>query len=749
MKSTRSRGTVSGKIVLGAMALLLGVLAKQGFSAPDDQYRTWSDYGGGAEGMQYSALNQINKSNVGQLEMVWKFGVPGASSRFGFNPVIVDNVMYVLGNDSIVALDATAGKQLWNHPTDGTPTDRGINYWESNDRSDRRLIFAVNSYLQEVNPRTGVTITSFGNDGRVDLREGLGRDPKTIPNIQTGTPGHVFENLIIMGSATSEVWGAPPGDLRAYDIRTGKMAWIFHTIPHPGEFGYDTWPKDAWKYVGGTNTWGEMAIDAKRGIGYFPTGSPTNDFYGADRIGANLFSDCLLALDLRTGKRLWHFQLVHHDLWDYDPTTGPKLLTVRHNGKMVDVVAQAGKTGYLYVFDRVTGEPLWPIEEHPVPKSEVPGEQSWPTQPIPTKPPPFSRQKFTVADLNPYLEPEEREGFRKQLMEAENQGIFSPPSHTQSYVQIPGDDGGSNWSNAAADPRTGILYLRAGDMPQLKKKLSQKAPLRTIQEGTPAQLGRVLYPQLCESCHGPDRKGIANPKEIGLERFKKIVATGEGEMPGFTDLTPQMLEALGAFIGDPESAAGPLPIQGALSGGGNAGGDRLPPPPGQVRYYGMYQGRMLAANGLPAIAPPWNTLTAYDLNEGTIKWQIPLGVAPGLAAKGIKDTGAVKITLAANRNGPVVTAGGLIFIGTWADRTLRAYDKDSGKILWQKELEANPEGIPSIYEVDGRQYIVFCASGRRPDASAAAEAASWTPGKPEAQGYYVFALPKKPEVQNK
>jgi quinoprotein glucose dehydrogenase len=724
-------------------ALLCGIVAIRGTSAPVKvPYATWSDYGGGPDGLQYSGLKQIDKSNVNRLALAWNFPVPFSSSRFGFNPVIVDNVMYVLGKDALIALDAVTGKQIWIHPTDGPPTDRGINYWESKRRTDRRLIFAADSFLQEIDARTGITIPGFGNDGRVDLRVGLGRDPKTIPNIQTGTPGHVFENLIILGSATSEAWGSPPGDLRAYDVHTGKMAWIFHTVPHPGELGYETWPKDAWKYVGGTNTWGEMAVDQKRGIGYFPIGSPTYDFYGADRVGANLFGDCLLALDLRTGKRLWHYQVVHHDLWDYDPATGPKLLTVRHNGKLVDIVAQAGKTGYLYVFNRVTGEPLWPIQERPVPKSEVPGEESWPTQPIPTNPPSFARQKFTVEDLSPYLDPAEKEVFRQQLMEADNQGIYTPPSHTRRYVQVPGDDGGSNWGNGAADPETGILYLRSGDMPQLKKKLTLKAPLRTIQGGTPAQLGRVLYPQLCEGCHGPDRKGVANPKDIGVDKFKKIVMTGEGEMPGFTDLTPQFLDGLTAYVADPKSADGPLPAQGALSGGGGGGGDRMPPPPGQVRYYGAYHGGMMAANGLPAVAPPWTTLTAYDLNEGIIKWQIPLGVAPGLAAKGIKDTGAVKVTLAANRNGPVVTAGGLIFIGTWSDRTLRAFDKDTGKILWEKELEANPEGVPSIYEIGGREYIVFCASGRTVETSAA-EAMSWTPGKPEAQGYYVFTLPRE------
>src|SRR5258708_2986296 len=345
-----------------APILVLFCLAGAG-SSQNQAFTEWNDYAGSSSGMQYSALRQIDKRNVSQLRQAWFYPVPGTSARFGYNPLIKDGVMYVLGeDDALVAVDAATGRKIWRHRAEGKPTDRGINYWESKDRSDRRLIFAANSYLQEINAKSGVAVPSFGNDGRVNLREGLGRDPKTIPQIQSGTPGRVFGNMIILGSATSEAYGAPPGDIRAYDVLSGKLLWTFHTVPRPGEFGYETWPPDAWKYTGGINTWGEIAIDEKRAIGYFPLGSPTYDWYGADR--------------LRTGKRLWHFQRVHHDLWDYDPATGPKLLTVRHNGKMVDIVAQATKSGFVFVFGRVTGERLWPIEERPVPKSEAPGEQS-------------------------------------------------------------------------------------------------------------------------------------------------------------------------------------------------------------------------------------------------------------------------------------------------------------------------------------------------------------------------------------
>jgi quinoprotein glucose dehydrogenase len=678
--------------------------------------------------MQYSALTQIDKSNVRQLQLVWSYPVPGPSSRFGFSPLIVDETMYVLGdNHSIVALNATSGKQIWIHPVEGMPTGRGINYWESKHRSDRRLIFSAESDLQEINALTGITINTFGNDGHVDLREGLGRDPKTVHNVQSGTPGRVFENLIILGSAPGEGYGSAPGDIRAYDVITGKLVWTFHTIPYPGEYGHDTWPSDAWTNGGGTNAWGEISIDTTRAIGYFPTGSPTYDFYGADRIGANLFSDCLLALDLRTGKRLWHFQAVHHDLWDYDLVTGPKLLTVRHQGKMIDVVAEPTKFGFLYVFNRVTGEPLWPVEERPVPRSDVPGEQSWPTQPFPTKPPPFARQSFTAADINPYVDEPDKEKLRELLRNARNEGLFTPPA-TRNTIDMPGELGGSNWGGAAADPATGMIYVRSSNAPTVHV-LSTTPPPRHLTSGTPAQQGHSLYSQTCERCHGPDRAGIPSPRTIGIERFKTIVSGGEGEMPSFSSLTSRNLDDLAAYIEDP--AAGAIASQNQ-----KVAPPKTPPAGEPVRYYTPY-GTLDASNGLPAIGPPWSVLTAYDLNDGTIRWQVPLGTVAALAAKGIKDTGSYHPT----RNGLVVTAGGLLFVGSWSERTVRAYDKETGKVLWQKELPSNPEGIPSVYEVAGREYVVFTARTGGVFDNIGRESMAWVPGQPEAQGYYVFALP--------
>jgi glucose dehydrogenase len=602
-----------------------------------NSYSGWSDYGGAADSAQYSALGQINRSNVSKLQIAWTYPTADGG-KYLFNPIVVDGVMYVLAkNNSIVALNAATGKEIWVHENPrGRVTTRGINYWESTDRSDRRLLFANNNFLQAIDARAGQPVSSFGNNGRVDLREGLGRDVTKI-SAQSSTPGRVFENLIILGSATNQEYDSAPGDLRAFDVRSGALVWTFHTIPHAGEFGYDTWPKDAWKTVGGANVWGEMSVDKNRGIVYVPTASPKYNFYGANRIGANLFGDCLLALDARTGKRLWHFQMVHHDIWDYDNATAPKLLTVRHNGKLVDVVAQAGKTGFLYVFNRVTGEPLWPIEERPVPRSDMPGEEAWPTQPFPVAPPPFARQKFTEKDLSPFIEdPAELARFRDDMLSARNEGLFTPPGR-RNTVEMPGNNGGANFGGAAVDPEHGTMFIVSKDFPSMLK----------------------------------------------------------------------------------------LEIKG-----------EVPADPTQAQYKSGF-GFMITSSGLSAIAPPWTTFTAYDLNTGTIKWQIPLGEVPELAARGFTNTGAHFPKV-----GPVVTAGGLIFTGT-RDRDIRALDSDTGRVLWKTEVDAGLEGIPAVYEVNGKEYIVYCAAALSTTHTHA------IPGHPAASGpvpgaYVAFALPDSP-----
>jgi quinoprotein glucose dehydrogenase len=729
---TRHRFRVRLGAVL-SLAALAGLTLANGQPPQRKPYTTWSDYGGSADSMQYSALTQITRQNVSQLELAWFYPVPDRRGNFGFNPIVVDGLMYVLGPaNAIVALEAATGKQIWAHPVEGSgPGNRGINYWESGDRSDRRLIFGAGGHLRAIDARTGAPITTFGVDGRVNMRDGT---PRALGG-PSGTPGRVFENLFITGSNTGEGYGSPPGDLRAFDIVTGKLVWTFHTIPHPGEFGYETWPPDAWKWAGGVNAWGEISIDERRGIAYFPLGSPTHDMFGGDRKGANLFGNSLVALDARTGKRLWHFQTVHHDLWDYDLTTGPKLLTVRHDGRTVDIVAQPTKFGLLYVFDRVTGTPLWPIEERPVPKSDVPGEESWPTQPFPTKPEPFARLKFGVEDINPYLDDAEKARLRGILENARNEGLFTPQTLDRDQISVPGELGGSNWGGSAADPTTGMLYVRSADQPAIHRL---RAP-GMGGGGSPAQRGRAVYQQFCDMCHGQPEDGRirsmdrASPialQPLGADRIRQRIRGGQGQMPPFTETTisPEQLDVLMTYLENPAAAAGP--------GGGGRASTALPPVDGVIRYTGPLGSMLRAKNGLPAISPPWAEIVAYDLNEGAIKWRAPLGSVRALAAKGVRDTGNAQRV---HRNGPVVTAGGLIFAGTNADGMVRAFDKDTGKILWERELDANPEGMAAVFEVNGRQYVAFCASFYD---EVAPENIAIFKGKAESQGYYVFGLPQ-------
>jgi quinoprotein glucose dehydrogenase len=721
----------------GIVVFLFGAVAWTGSQDSPQPYTTWSTYLGSEDSSHYSALKQINRSNVDKLEVAWSYS-SGNDRSYEFNPIVVGRTMYVLAQrTSVVALDAATGKELWVYRSKHAPPvemHRGISYWQSKDGSERRLLIAFGSGLEAIDANTGELIKSFGTDGSVDLMAGLGRDRKTISQIQSATPGRVFGDLIIMGSATGEEYGSPPGDIRAYDVRTGKMAWIFHTVPHPGEFGYDTWPKDAWTYAGGTNCWGEMSVDETRGIIYIPTGAPTYDFYGADRMGNNLFADSLLALDARTGKLIWYYQLVHHDLWDYDASAAPQLLTVRHNGEDVPIVAQATKQGFLYVFNRVTGKPLWPIEERPVPKSDMPGEMVSPTQPFPVKPPPFAQQSFTVADLDPYLLTEqERAKWKKTIEDAVNKGLFTPPGLTDT-IEMPGNHGGANWGSTATNPTNGTMYVVSMNIPAFLKNEHLLPPnLWDIpMDVAPAQQGKAIYSLYCQRCHGADRAGsppaipslVNAPSVYGEKVIKSVVKNGLQEMPAFTDFSDLHLNNLILYLGNPDVA--PEPFVDRRPAPPPAGTAGAPP----VRYWSGYNLQT------SIIKPPWSTLTAYDMNEGTIRWQVPLGNAPPAAAAGIQGTGVMM-----PRNGPVVTAGGLIFVATKYEGKLHAYDQDTGKEVWSATLPAASEGVPAVYQVDGREYIVVCATtGKQTDIPR--DGPSQPTAEPVQRSYVAFALPQ-------
>lgn len=712
------------------------VLAQQAGRAVGNTatHTTWRDYGGSPDGAQYSALRQINRSNVHELRQAWIFETSDERG-YAFNPLVIDSTMYVLAhNNAVVALDAATGREVWSHSFETKTsliTNRGLNYWESSDKKDRRLILAVDNALQELDASTGQPIATFGAAGRVDLREGLGRDPKHLTLVQSYNPGRVFGDLLILGSATNEEYESGPGDVRAYNILTGKLVWTFHTIPHPGEAGYETWPKDAWKSVGGANAWSGMALDEKRGMVFVPTASPKYNFYGANRPGANLFGDCLLALDARTGKLIWYYQTVHHDIWDYDNATTPMLLTVRHGGRMVDVVAQTSKVGFVWVFERETGKPLWPIEERPEPRSDMPGEETSPTQPFPSKPPPFARQAFTEKDLSPFLEQGEREQLQRQIQAARNHGLFTPPG-LKDTVEMPGNNGGANFGGAAIDPAKGYLYVVSKDLPSMLKLTLATELLKT---GSPEVRGRALFEANCSLCHGAGREGkppaipslVDVRSRLSEKQIGETVRYGKGQMPSFARLSNPEVDALLAYLTHPDLASG---VAGASQPVAKAAvGD-----PAQAHYRSGF-GFMFSNSGLPVIAPPWTTMTAYDLNAGSIRWQIPLGEVPELAAQGYTRTGShfPKVN-------PVVTAGGLIFTGS-RDRKVRALDSATGKVLWEAEVGAALDGMPAIYEVGGREYVVFCAAARSTTRTHA------TPGHPASQdpihgSYVAFALPE-------
>src|SRR3954469_10368620 len=728
---------------------------------PADKW--WTGYGNGPDNSRYFASTQITRSNVTQLQAAWTYPFGDAGS----SPIVVRGVIYGRGrNGSLVALDAATGRERWVRENMTGMTTRGMNYWESTDGRDQRLIFAMNSLLQEVDAKTGKSIMSFGANGVVDLHAGLdGRDPDSVGNIQSSIPGEVFQNLVIVGSATGEGYMSPPGDIRAYDVLTGKPVWTFHTVPRPGEFGADTWPKDAWKYIGGVNNWGEMTIDTRRGIVYIPLGSPTYDFYGVDRIGSNLFGTSIVALDARTGKRLWHFQFVHHDLWDLDPSAAPQLTTIRHNGRTRDVVVVGAKTTWLFVFDRVTGEPIWPIEERPVAKSDMPGEQSWPTQPYPTNPPPHARQSFGVDDISPYLSAEEAARFKTRLLAAKNLGLFTPINYSDT-VHIPTSNGGVLFGGMASEPATGAVYVVSHDNPGILRLLRPGEAVG--RGGPPAAPGQAVYQQNCQTCHGPDRLGSdsvpplvyatadpANNIAAGAPRFaaaaiRMVVAAGKGRMPSFPHLTPADVDAVVAMLttapggrgvgvggrgrgGPIGSGAPPELIVGSGSvwtrsdGPGGRGRGALPPYPDGVPQYErpVINEYNTVGNRIP---PPFTSIVKYDLNVPAIKWRVGFGDDPELAARGITGTGAPGLV-----NGVIVTASGLVF-GAGRDNQIRAWDSDSGRQLWASRFGGDFVGSPVMYEMAGRQYLLVPAASTPPRGAG--------PGTTAPLGWVAYALPR-------
>jgi quinoprotein glucose dehydrogenase len=669
----------------------------------------WPVYGGGPENIRYSTLKQIDRGNVRNLKIAWTFDTGDAfkGSEMQCNPIIVEGVLYATTPKlRVVALDAATGKQIWAFdPNLGSTTtrknrNRGVTYWRSGD--DRRIFVVERNYLYALDARSGERVPGFGDKGRIDLREGLGR-PVDEVSITSTTPGVAYKDLLIMGSLVPEGLPSAPGDIRAYDARTGKIRWTFHTIPRPGEFGYQTWPKDAWTYTGGANSWPGMALDEKRGLVFAATGSASFDFYGANRAGDNLFANCVLALKAETGERVWHFQAIRHDLWDRDFPAPPTLVTVRRNGKPVDAVAQISKSGHVFVFDRVTGKPLFPIEERKVPTEGVDGEVLAATQPVPTRPEPYARQRLT-EDMLTKRTPEAHKAALERFRAVRSNGQFEPPSREGTIV-FPGFDGGGEWGGAAFDPQTGLLYVNSNEMAWI---------LRLVERPRAGSSGKSLYMSNCANCHRADLKGTP-PEFPALDVLagkrsaadvEGIIKKGAGRMPGFARMGNDAVGAIAAYLltGEDKTVAGPKP--------------RLT----DQKYTHDGYNKFLDPDGYPAITPPWGTLNAINLNTGDYAWKIPFGEFPELAAKGLRNTGTE------NYGGPLVTAGGLLFIAaTNHDRKFRAFDKATGKVLWETTLPAAGNATPSTYEIGGKQYIVIAAGGGKS-------------GAPSGGSYIAFAL---------
>ncbi len=681
----------------------------------------------GVEGTHYSRLSAINRGNVANLKPAWIFraGDVAKNTQIQCNPLILDGVLYgTTPQLSLFALDAGTGRELWRFDpfangkdsTSRKGVNRGLAYWSEG--SESRILYTAGSNLCAIDPKTGHLIKSFGDGGRVDLFDGLRPDARGLYLVGT-SPGAVYRDVFIVSTRVGEGPGpAVPGHIRAYDVRSGKLRWIFHTIPHPGEYGYETWPADAWKTIGGANNWAGMVIDQNRGLAFVPIGSAAFDFWGGNRKGANLFSDCLLALDALTGERRWHFQFTHHDVWDRDPPAAPVLCQLRHEGRLVDAVVQVTKSGHVWAFDRDTGESLFPWEERPVPQTRLKGEATWPTQPVPLKPAPFARQQFTEDEVTNRT-PAAHAAVLQHLRELDPHVPFAPPSERGTII-LPGFDGGAEWGGPAVDPE-GILYVNSNEMAWIL----QMIPARPGGEDG----GRILYTQLCMSCHGPDRLGnpAGNiPSLVGLSQrtnrddVATILRDGKGMMPAFRFLREAQRAALIDYLLDVPHTPMSEARNEAASKQEPTGEEMVL---ADIPYTTTGYNRYFDADGYPAIKPPWGTLNAIDLNTGEYLWRRPLGELPELTAAGIAPTGTE------NYGGPLVTAGDVIFIAASKDEKFRAFDRKTGDLLWETSLPAGGYATPATYAVNGRQFVVIAAGGGKM-------------GTKSGDAYVAFALPE-------
>lgn len=705
-------------------------------SGNEHKYEEWKSYLGDNSRSHYSSLNQIDTNNVSKLKIAWKYhtGDASTSSQIECNPIIVDRVLYGTSPRlKLFALDAATGKEKWVFdPFSGkTGTEeqidvnRGVMYWSHG--NDMRIFYTAGSFLYSVDAITGKIVPSFGDQGRVDLHDGLDRDVKDL-GIGATSPGVIFKDLLILGSTVGEGPNSASGHIRAYDVYTGKRKWIFHTIPHPGEFGYDTWEdKDAWRYVGGVNNWAGMSLDKKRGVLYIALGSPSFDFYGGTRKGKGLFGNCVLALNATTGKYIWHYQTVHHDIWDRDCPAPPNLVTINRDGKKIDAVAQITKWGVIFVLDRDTGKPLFPVDEVPVPDSStLIGEKLWPTQPIPQLPKPVFKQSFTEKDIDTLVPESSQLIVRERLSKMETGRQFLPLTvkGDGTVIFFPGFDGGGEWGGASYDPGTGFLYVNGGQVPWTASMAKVIPESKNLNE-TVAEHGRKVYRNNCTACHGENREGSTNfpslkhiDKKYSASQILGIINNGRNRMPAFEQIPRSEKKTLITFLLN-------LKKEGKVrfSDLGSKKQVVINPERSPFVPYRMTDHRQFRTpEGYPANNPPWGTLTAINLNNGEQLWQDPLGEYPELVKRGVPITGTE------NYGGAVVTEGGLLFIGSTPDGKFRAFDKHSGKLLWETVLPAAGFATPATYGVNGKQFVVIACGGGKLDASSG-------------DTYIAFALP--------